>query len=144
MAGRRDGLWGADGVSSSSGARASLFGSASLAQRGGQQQQALLEERDIEAELDGVADRVARLRRVVGAIDEEAKAHSCLVEDLEDVMRKAQAALKETLRKMNRTYASGGGGCAGRDAARACFNRHARRRRVHGPSVASPKLAPYL
>jgi hypothetical protein len=38
-------------------------------------------------------------------------------------MLRTQAALRETLRKMNRVYASGGGGCAPRAArsrARAC------------------------
>jgi hypothetical protein len=85
--------------------RGALFGtSAALAQRH-------VEERDIEAELDGLGDRVSRLRRVVGAIDEETRAHTSLVAELEGTMLRAQAALKETLRKMNRTYNAGGGGC---------------------------------
>jgi hypothetical protein len=104
-------------MSSRGSGRGALFGSgASLAQR-----HVDVEERDIEAELDGLHDRVSRLRRVVGAIDEETRAHGSLVAELEGTMLRAQAALKETLRKMNRTYAAGGGGCA-----RACVRARVR------------------
>jgi hypothetical protein len=116
MSGRRD-PWAAGGGALSS--RASLFGgSAALAQRTRAEP---VEERDIEAELDSLGDRVSRLRRVVGAIDEESRINNGLVADLEATMHKAQAALKTTLRKMNRTYAAGGGGCAraGRASTRA-------------------------
>ena len=79
---------------------------------GAQQQQLQVDEGDIEEQLDGLHDRVSRLRRVVGAIDDESKAQSALVAELEGAMLRTQAALRETLRKMNRIYASGGGGCA--------------------------------
>ena len=106
------------GGAASSSSRSALFGSAGgvLAQRRGD-----VEDRDIEAELDGLFDRVARLRRVVGDIDEETRNQRTLVESLEATVLQAQAALRETLRKMNRTYNSGGGGCvrACRDARRA-------------------------
>ena len=95
----------------SASSRAALFGG--LAQRAGAQQQQLqVDEGDIEEQLDGLHDRVSRLRRVVGAIDDESKAQSALVAELEGAMLRTQAALRETLRKMNRIYASGGGGCA--------------------------------
>ena len=108
MAPRRDDDW--PGAASAS-SRAALFGG--LAQRSGVQQQQLhIEESDIEEQLDGLHDRVSRLRRVVGAIDDEAKAQSTMVAELEGAMLRTQAALRETLRKMNRVYNSGGGGCA--------------------------------
>jgi hypothetical protein len=106
MAPRRDDDW--PGAASAS-SRAALFGG--LAQRSGAQQQLQVEESDIEEQLDGLHDRVSRLRRVVGAIDDEAKAQSTMVAELEGAMLRTQAALRETLRKMNRVYASGGGGC---------------------------------
>ena len=111
MAPRRDDDW--PGAASAS-SRAALFGG--LAQRSGAQQQLQVEESDIEEQLDGLHDRVSRLRRVVGAIDDEAKAQSTMVAELEGAMLRTQAALRETLRKMNRVYASGGGGCAQRAA----------------------------
>lgn len=71
----------------------------------------LLEEPDLEAELDGLHERVGRLRAVVGSIEEETRAQSGLVAELEAAMHRAQGALRETAKRAQRMYKLGRGGC---------------------------------
>jgi hypothetical protein len=46
---------------------------------------------------------------VVGAIDEEAKERNKLLDDLQSTVHKAQAAVKETVRVIQKKYREGGG-----------------------------------
>ena len=56
---------------------------------------------------------------MVGAIDEESKHRNALLEELESTVFKAQAAVKETVRKINKKYKEGGGRCAASEQAEA-------------------------
>lgn len=46
---------------------------------------------------------------MVGAIDEEVKARNALLDDLQATVHKAQAAVKETARIIQKKYREGGG-----------------------------------
>lgn len=65
------------------------------------------DDRDVEAELEGMHARVERLKGMVGAIGEEAKEHNRLLGDLEASFAQARAALAAGVQRMNRQLAKG-------------------------------------
>ena len=67
------------------------------------------EEGDIEDALEGMHERVQRLRQVVGAIEEESTARNVLLDELQASFSRAQAALKATAKTVNKQLKAGGG-----------------------------------
>lgn len=65
---------------------------------------------DFDGDVQRLHDKVKKLKRLAGDLDEETKYRTTLINDLEASFLRAQASMRETLRRMNKKYNEGGGG----------------------------------
>eukprot|EP00271_Cylindrocystis_brebissonii_P010347 TRINITY_DN26518_c0_g1_i1.p1 TRINITY_DN26518_c0_g1~~TRINITY_DN26518_c0_g1_i1.p1 ORF type:complete len:131 (+),score=43.87 TRINITY_DN26518_c0_g1_i1:389-781(+) len=90
--------------------RSALFSSSGS---NGSSQQQLLQVRveprgELDDEVAGLRSQVRKLKEIAGEIGNEARQQNDILNQLEQTMIAAQAAVKEGVRKLNRAIASGG------------------------------------
>eukprot|EP00245_Coleochaete_scutata_P009337 TRINITY_DN3051_c0_g1_i1.p1 TRINITY_DN3051_c0_g1~~TRINITY_DN3051_c0_g1_i1.p1 ORF type:complete len:126 (-),score=29.76 TRINITY_DN3051_c0_g1_i1:457-834(-) len=63
---------------------------------------------DLDDEIHGLRGKVGRLKDIASRIGEEAKEQNTIIANLEATMAKAQMALKDTMKKLNRSMKESG------------------------------------